>query len=260
MPWHHTAPYTISTQTYYFPTFSNFHPSSLVPKFPLSWSLLLQKFAFFVLVLSYFRPSFPCTDKEENKIFLILYKEIQMGAVAKSYMRKGFLIYEEMRKYLVIYEEAVSHVWLYHRSLLDFLKLWGKFCFFFISVVLNISPLPDVKANKLSNITTPEDPVYLEHVEQGLGKADGVHGDGDAVRQREHEACAPTSQHIFSRKNPQLFHIQIRPMLWIHWYRSADPYHWLTDPDPSFFPQWATRCQHKKFFSEVFCLLLFEGT
>jgi hypothetical protein len=33
-----------------------------------------------------------------------------MGAVAKSYMRKGFLIYEEMCKYLVIYEEAVSHV------------------------------------------------------------------------------------------------------------------------------------------------------
>jgi hypothetical protein len=26
-----------------------------------------------------------------------------MGAVAKSYMRKGFLIYEEMRKYLVMY-------------------------------------------------------------------------------------------------------------------------------------------------------------
>jgi hypothetical protein len=31
-----------------------------------------------------------------------------MGAIAKSYMRKGFLIFEEMRKYLVIYEEAVS--------------------------------------------------------------------------------------------------------------------------------------------------------
>jgi hypothetical protein len=30
--------------------------------------------------------------------------ENQMGAHAKSYMRKGFLIYEEMRKYLVIYE------------------------------------------------------------------------------------------------------------------------------------------------------------
>jgi hypothetical protein len=44
------------------------------------------------------------TDKKENKIFLI-YKEIQSGAVAKSYRRKGFLIYEEMRKYFPIYEE-----------------------------------------------------------------------------------------------------------------------------------------------------------
>ncbi len=26
-----------------------------------------------------------------------------MGSVAKSYMRKGFLIFEEMRKYLIIY-------------------------------------------------------------------------------------------------------------------------------------------------------------
>jgi hypothetical protein len=38
------------------------------------------------------------TDKKENHIFLI-YKEIQEGAFAKSYMRKGFLIYEEMRKF-----------------------------------------------------------------------------------------------------------------------------------------------------------------
>jgi hypothetical protein len=49
------------------------------------------------------------TDEKENKIFLI-YKEIQSGAVAKSYMRKGFLIYEEMHKYFPIYEEAVSHI------------------------------------------------------------------------------------------------------------------------------------------------------
>jgi hypothetical protein len=28
-----------------------------------------------------------------------------MRVVAKSYMMKGFLIYEEMRKYLVIYED-----------------------------------------------------------------------------------------------------------------------------------------------------------
>jgi hypothetical protein len=47
--------------------------------------------------------------KKEKKIFLI-FKEIQKGAVAKSYMRKGFQIYEEMRKYLVIYEEAFSHI------------------------------------------------------------------------------------------------------------------------------------------------------
>jgi hypothetical protein len=51
----------------------------------------------------------PHTDKKEKKIFLI-YGEIQVGAVAKSYMRKGFLIFEEMRKYLAIYEEAVSQV------------------------------------------------------------------------------------------------------------------------------------------------------
>jgi hypothetical protein len=38
------------------------------------------------------------TGKKENKIFLIN-REIQMGSGAKSYMRKGFLIYEEMHKY-----------------------------------------------------------------------------------------------------------------------------------------------------------------
>jgi hypothetical protein len=36
-----------------------------------------------------------------------------MGSGAKSYKRKGFVIYEEMRKFLKffpIYEEAVSHI------------------------------------------------------------------------------------------------------------------------------------------------------
>jgi hypothetical protein len=33
-----------------------------------------------------------------------------MGSVEKSYMRKGFLIYEKMRKYLTIYEESVSYI------------------------------------------------------------------------------------------------------------------------------------------------------
>jgi hypothetical protein len=36
--------------------------------------------------------------KKEKKTFLI-YNEIQMGSGAKSYVRKGFLIYREMHKY-----------------------------------------------------------------------------------------------------------------------------------------------------------------
>ncbi len=54
-----------------------------------------------------------------------------MEAVAKSYMRKGFLIYEEMRKYLVIYEEAVSQIWLCNRSLMDFLIYEENLGFFY---------------------------------------------------------------------------------------------------------------------------------
>jgi hypothetical protein len=46
----------------------------------------------------------------KKKRITLINKEIQMGAVAKSKMRKGFLIYEEMPKYLVIYEKAVSHI------------------------------------------------------------------------------------------------------------------------------------------------------
>ncbi len=42
------------------------------------------------------------TDKKENQIFLI-YKEIQSGAVAKSYMTDGFLIYREIFTHFLIY-------------------------------------------------------------------------------------------------------------------------------------------------------------
>ncbi len=41
----------------------------------------------------------PTLIKKKKKNFLN-YKEIQMGLGANSYMRKGFLIYQEMRKYL----------------------------------------------------------------------------------------------------------------------------------------------------------------
>jgi hypothetical protein len=46
----------------------------------------------------------------KKKKFFLIYKEIHMGTVAKSYVRNRFLICEEMRKYLARYEEAVSHI------------------------------------------------------------------------------------------------------------------------------------------------------
>ena len=57
--------------------------------------------AFQFAVFLFLSASFPgtiCTDKKENQIFLV-YKEIQSGAAAKSYMREGCLTYEEMHKY-----------------------------------------------------------------------------------------------------------------------------------------------------------------
>ncbi len=66
-------------------------------EFFIDFNFLLSIFVFYCVL----------TDIKENLIFLI-YKEIQSGAVSKSYMRKGFLIYEEMRKYFPIYEEVVS--------------------------------------------------------------------------------------------------------------------------------------------------------
>ncbi len=73
----------------------------------------------------------PTGHTVKKQIFLI-YKEIQQGSGAKSYMRKGFLIYEEMRKYLVIYGDPISHIWLYTQSLLNFLiyRVGGNFLFF----------------------------------------------------------------------------------------------------------------------------------
>ncbi len=42
-----------------------------------------------------------CTDKKENQIFL-MYKEIQNGSVAKSYMTNGLLIYGEIFAHFLI--------------------------------------------------------------------------------------------------------------------------------------------------------------
>ncbi len=96
------------------------------------------------------------TDKKENEIFPI-YEEIQSGAVVKSYMREGFLIYEEMRKYfpiymrrsLVIYEFATAPFWisLYMR----------KICFLFYQCTPgekspDMVPLPSVYCNRFGQI------------------------------------------------------------------------------------------------------------
>ncbi len=42
------------------------------------------------------------TDKKENRIFLI-YKEIQNGAVAKSFMTNGPLIYGKVFEHFLMY-------------------------------------------------------------------------------------------------------------------------------------------------------------
>ncbi len=87
------------------------------------------------------RPTFPSSIEEtavERGEYGTLIKEIRNGAVAKSYMRKGILIYEERRKYLVIYEEAVSHT-VYDFATNPFrISLYvyeENFIFFFISVI-----------------------------------------------------------------------------------------------------------------------------
>jgi hypothetical protein len=49
-----------------------------------------------------------CTDKKENQNFPI-YKEIQNGAVAKSYITNGLLIYREIFPHYLIYWEAFPH-------------------------------------------------------------------------------------------------------------------------------------------------------
>jgi hypothetical protein len=49
------------------------------------------------------------TDKKENQNFPI-YKEIQDGAVAKSYMTNGLLIYGEIFSLCLIYWEALPHI------------------------------------------------------------------------------------------------------------------------------------------------------
>ncbi len=67
-----------------------------------------------------------------------------MGSGAKSYMRKGFLIYEEIRTYFIIYEKAVSHIWLCTRDPLWLSLYMIKTLFSFLSVQLSM-PSSNIK-------------------------------------------------------------------------------------------------------------------
>jgi hypothetical protein len=54
-----------------------------------------------------------------------------MRCGVKSYMRKGFLIFEEMGKFFPIYEETVSHNMTLHPIPYEFPYIWRKFSFLF---------------------------------------------------------------------------------------------------------------------------------
>ncbi len=78
-------------------------------------SVIFQTKFFFLRTLL-IADSYLYTDKKEKENFLI-YKEILSGAVAKSFMRKGFLIYNGkcanispyMRRPLVMYDLQLLH-------------------------------------------------------------------------------------------------------------------------------------------------------
>ncbi len=69
------------------------------------------------------------TDKKENQVFLT-FREIQSGAVAKSYMTNSLLIYGEIFAHFLIYQESLPHIWLCMLHS-EFPYIWGKFDFLF---------------------------------------------------------------------------------------------------------------------------------
>jgi len=71
-----------------------------------------------------------------------IYEEV--GAVAKSYKRKSFLIYDEMRKYFPIYEEAVSHICLCTCYTLNFLIYEENLDFLFYQCIVLDARVPRV--------------------------------------------------------------------------------------------------------------------
>ncbi len=63
---------------------------------------LIRNTAFMPMLPASTLTVYPHTDNKENQIFLI-YREIQSGAVAKSYMTNGLVIYGEIFSHFLIY-------------------------------------------------------------------------------------------------------------------------------------------------------------
>jgi hypothetical protein len=98
----------------------------------IAWVAARDRSSLLALYPPYCSHSYALKKKKIN--FFPKYKEIHSGAVAKSYMSKGFPIYQEMGKYFPIYKEAVSYMYMTLQLLhSEFPYIWGNFDFFFIS-------------------------------------------------------------------------------------------------------------------------------
>ncbi len=72
----------------------------------------------------------PTLMKKENQI-LFIWKEIQSGAVAKSYITNGLLIYRELFAHFLIFLGSPSSYMTLQLLHSEFPYIWGKFYFLF---------------------------------------------------------------------------------------------------------------------------------
>ncbi len=93
-------------------------------------STLTSLLALLLFHFIFFSNSVYTLIKKQNQIFFI-YKEIQNGAVAKSYMTNGLLIYGEIFPHFLIRKPFLIYVWLCNCSTLNFLKYEEDLIFFF---------------------------------------------------------------------------------------------------------------------------------
>jgi hypothetical protein len=89
--------------------FSPLYGHYLLPYAPCSWVIVMLQIVPVIIILSVIIIVFArkYTDKKGNQNFLI-YKEIQSGAVAKSYMTNGLL--ENISAFHQMYKEALPHI------------------------------------------------------------------------------------------------------------------------------------------------------